>query len=52
MAGQLIPVIASPVIARSKATKRIQRMYGRADLGKGFFGISANGSGSGHVYGL
>ena len=27
-------------------------MYGRPPLGKGFFGISANGSGSGHVYGL
>jgi hypothetical protein len=27
-------------------------MYGRPPLGKGFFGVSANGSGSGHVYGL
>jgi len=27
-------------------------MYGRPPFGKGFFGGSANGSGSGHVYGL
>ena len=27
-------------------------MYGRPPLGKDFFGVSANGSGSGHVYGL
>ncbi len=26
--------------------------YGRPALGKGLFGISANGSGNGHVYGL
>ena len=27
-------------------------MYGRPAPGKGFFGVLANGSGSGHVYGL
>jgi hypothetical protein len=27
-------------------------MYGRPPLGKDFFGVSAKGSGSGHVYGL
>jgi hypothetical protein len=27
-------------------------MYGRPPLGKGFFGVCADGSGSGHVYGL
>src|SRR4051794_14015819 len=27
-------------------------MYGRPPVGKAFFGVLANGSGSGHVYGL